>query len=514
MTNAKLLARLTLVYLLALSGLFLTASCYVRADAPPAPTLPLQSLRELSEPTGVTSAPRIQSWTLKQGSRVLFVENHSVPMVDLKISFAAGSYYDGKTPGLAAMAQALFSVDSALKQADEIAREFDRYGVKITHGLNAEQSYFNLRSLSEPAVFNPVMALFTETLTRPKFSQANLSRIKRALQTDLELEQIIPQMRALAHIRAHLYPGQPSSHSIYGTSDSLERIEAKQLRDFNQRAYTAGNLKMVIVGDLTPEQARSLSQTFADALPQGPALPAPQMMVGAVNAGQALHLEDPSSQTLLMLAQNALPDQHPDAIAIRIANVIFNHVLNGQLREKHSVTYGVKSDIEPAQGTATWVIQLNTPPQYSQEAMRHAQALFADFLKSGPSEEQLNTLKKYLRHALPQLLATNKNLLDELEVINRFDQTLNFSHKTDEIQKMTTAQIKAAMNRHLAHSQWTTLTLGPSVAQLPLPDINSGEDSSQPLCNSTNWTSTGPHSLLGQRAVLWQLKHFLTPVTD
>jgi zinc protease len=40
------------------------------------------------------------------------------------------------------------------------------------------------------------------------------------------------------------------------------------------------------------------------------------------------------------MMQNALPNQHPDAIAIRIANVVFSHVLNAQLREKYSVTYG------------------------------------------------------------------------------------------------------------------------------------------------------------------------------
>ena len=122
MSNATLIARCTLVCLFALSGIFLAAGCYVRAADIPGPTLALQSLRELKEPEGAPHAPLIQSWTLKQGSRVLFVENHNLPMVDVKISFAAGSYYDGETPGLATMTKSLFSVDSALKPAEEIAR--------------------------------------------------------------------------------------------------------------------------------------------------------------------------------------------------------------------------------------------------------------------------------------------------------------------------------------------------------------------------------------------------------
>ncbi|WP_350581768.1 pitrilysin family protein [Pseudomonas sp. HY2-MNA-CIBAN-0224] len=514
MNNAQRIARGTLVCLFALSGIFLAAGCYVQAADIPGPTLALQSLRELKEPTGTPHTPRIQSWTLKQGSRVLFVENHHLPMVDLKISFAAGSYHDGETPGLAAMTQALFSVDSARKPADEIARGFNRYGAQITHGINAEQSYLTLRSLSAPEVLAPVMNLFTETLTQRAFSEENLSRIRRSLLSDLKLEQVLAQARALTSIREELYPGQPLSRSTNGTHDSLQRIQAAQVRNFFQRAYTAANAQIVIVGDLTPERATLLSQTLADALPQGPALPAPQTFTAQANAGKTLHIEDATSQTLLVMAHNVVPNQHPDALALHVANAMFNGILNNQLRENHSVTYGVQSDIEHAKGTATWITQFNTPPHYSEQALAHAKTLFEQFLKDGPTQEQLDSIKKYLRQALPQLIATNRNLLKELEDINRFDHTLDFTHKITEIQKMTAGQIKAAMNRHMNANAWVTLTLGPSVAQQALPELIMSETSGQPFCNSTNWMSTAQHTLLGPRAALWQLRHFPTPVTD
>ncbi|MQU06589.1 hypothetical protein [Pseudomonas helleri] len=146
--------------------------------------------------------------------------------------------------------------------------------------------------------------------------------------------------------------------------------------------------------------------------------------------------------------------------------------------------------------------------------MAHAKTLFEQFLKDGPTQEQLDSIKKYLRQALPQLLATNRNLLKELEDINRFDQTLDFTYKITEIQKMTAGQIKAAMNRHMNVDAWVTLTLGPSVAQQALPVVSMSENNGQPLCNSTNWMSTAQHTLLGPQAALWQLKHFPIPVTD
>ena len=514
MNNPNAFTRCALACLITLLSIALCIGNYLQAAQNPAPSLPLQSLRELSEPETAPNAPLIQAWTLRQGTRVLFVENHNLPMIDLKLTFAAGSYHDGDAPGLAAMAQALFGTDSAVKQATDIAREFDRFGVKITRGIDTEHSYYTLRSLSEEAIFAPVMALFTETLSRPKFSQENLHRIRHALETDLKLLQSLPESRALTLLKETLYVDHPLARPVNGTRESLQRITARQLRDFYRRAYTAANAQLVIVGDLTPEQAKLLSQQLADTLPQGPALSVPPGFTAPAHHGKQLHIEEDASQTMLMMMQNALPNQHPDAIAMHIANVVFNHVLNAQLREKYSLTYGVLSDIEHARGATGWLIQFSVAPQYSREAMALTKTLFAQFLKEGPSEEQLNTLKKYLRRALPQLMATNKNLLNELGVINRFDQPLDFTYKTAEIQNMTTEQIKAAINRHLDADSWVSLTLGPSAEQQPLPDTSSHAANASMTCNSTNWASAGQHTLLGHRSMLWQLKHTPTPVTD
>jgi zinc protease len=83
------------------------------------------------------------------------------------------------------------------------------------------------------------------------------------------------------------------------------------------------------------------------------------------------------------------------------------------------------------------------------EALAHAKTLFEQFLKDGPTRRAVGQHQKYLRQALPQLIATNRNLLNELGIINRFDQALDFTYKITEIQKMTAAQIKAAMKRHM-----------------------------------------------------------------
>ncbi|THA34473.1 insulinase family protein, partial [Streptomyces sp. A1136] len=53
------------------------------------------------------AALQIQSWSLPNGARVLFVENHAIPMLDLSVEFDAGARRDpdGKS-GLASLTNA------------------------------------------------------------------------------------------------------------------------------------------------------------------------------------------------------------------------------------------------------------------------------------------------------------------------------------------------------------------------------------------------------------------------
>lgn len=73
--------------------------------------------------------------------------------------------------------------------------------------------------------------------------------------------------------------------------------------------------------------------------------------------------------------------------------------------------------------------------------------------------------------ALPQLTASNLDIRNELSIISRFNLPLTFEYKNQQIQALTREQIKAAMNRHFTAEGWVSVTVGPSVDQLPLPKV-------------------------------------------
>ena len=52
----------------------------------------------------VLATPHIQNWQSPNGARVYFVENHDLPMLDITITFSAGSGFDvAEKSGLAGL---------------------------------------------------------------------------------------------------------------------------------------------------------------------------------------------------------------------------------------------------------------------------------------------------------------------------------------------------------------------------------------------------------------------------
>ena len=57
------------------------------------------------------AGPKIEHWIAPSGARVFFVENHTLPILDVQVDFAAGTSFDppGKS-GLAALTQGLLDM--------------------------------------------------------------------------------------------------------------------------------------------------------------------------------------------------------------------------------------------------------------------------------------------------------------------------------------------------------------------------------------------------------------------
>ncbi|MFZ0156517.1 M16 family metallopeptidase [Pseudomonas sp.] len=437
---------------------------------------PVNTLQTLAELDGKAPSRRqlnIQTWNTAEGARVLFVEARELPMFDLRLTFAAGSSQDGDTPGLATLTNAMLNEGVAGKDVTAIAEGFEGLGADFGNGAYRDMAVATLRSLSAADKREPALKLFAEVVGKPTFPQGALDRIKNQMQAGFEYQKQNPGKLAGIALFEHLYGNHPYAHPSDGTAKSIPPITLEQLRAFHTKAYSAGNAVIALVGDLSRSEAEAVAAQVSAALPKGPALakvPQPTEPKPGTT-----HIDFPSKQTHLMLAQLGIDRNDPDYAALSLGNQIlgggaFGTRLMSEVREKRGLTYGVYSVFSPMQVRGPFMINLQTRAELSEGTLKLVQDILTDYLKTGPTQQELDDAKRELAGSFPLSNASNASIVGQLGAIGFYNLPLTWLEDyMQQSQALTTEQVKAALNKHLAADKMVIVTAGPSVPQQPLP---------------------------------------------
>jgi zinc protease len=446
------------------------------ADAPKAIDKAASKLETLKELDGKAPARRtlnIQSWNTAEGARVLFVEAHELPMFDMRLLFAAGSSQDGATPGIALITNAMLNEGVKGKNVGAIAEGFEGLGADFSNGSYRDMAIASLRSLSAPEKREPALKLFSEVVGKPTFPADSLARIKNQLLASFEYQKQNPGKLAGDELFKRLYGDHPYAHPSMGTAKSITPITLAQLKAFHAKAYAAGNAVIALVGDLSRADAEAVAAQVSASLPKGPALA--QTVAPAAPQPGDTHIEFPSKQTHLMLAELGINRADPDYAALSLGNSIlggggFGSRLMTEVREKRGLTYGVSSGFTPMQAQGPFMIGLQTRAELSENTLKLVKDITREFLANGPTQKELDDAKRELAGSFPLSTASNSAIVGQLGAIGFYNLPLSYLEDfMTQSQSVTVEQIKAVMNKHLDVDKLVVVTAGPTVPQKPLP---------------------------------------------
>lgn len=479
-----------IVLLVALLAVFVARPAQSDNGAAPAPATaakPANKLQSLAELDGKAPSRRnldIQTWKTAEGSKVLFVEARELPMFDLRLTFAAGSSQDNGTPGLALLTNAMLNEGVAGKDVEAIAQGFEGLGAEFGNGAYRDMAVASLRSLSAPDKRQPALQLFADVVGKPTFPADSLARIKNQLLAGFEYQKQNPGKLASLELFNRLYGTHPYAHSSDGDAKTIPGITAAQMRSFHNSAYAAGNAVIALVGDLSREEAEKIAEQVSSSLPKGPAV-AKVAQPEAPKPG-ASHIEFPSKQTQMLLAELGIDRNDPDFPALSMGNQIlgggtFGTRLMSEVREKRGLTYGIYSGFTPMQARGPFMISLQTRAELSEGTLKLVQDILRDYLKSGPTQQELDDAKREQAGSFPLSTASNSSIVGQLGAIGFYDLPLTWLEDfMQQSQSLTVEQVKAAMNKHLDADKLVIVTAGPTVAQQPLP-APTDKPSEQPL---------------------------------
>ncbi|MDD0973613.1 M16 family metallopeptidase [Pseudomonas fontis] len=414
----------------------------------------------------------IQAWQTAQGARVLFMPSRHLPMFDLQVTFAAGSGRNTSAFGLAGLTLSMLDEGTRSHAAEQIAEAFDASAARFDKTLDRERATLTLRSLSRQAPREAAVAQFVELLGEPTFPPDRLALVQDQFFNRLQALATSDKYRASEQLYHHLYAGHPFAAPLHGTVEHLAGLDVADLSDFYQRHFSASNALIVLVGDLSDAQARQIAERVSNALPQGPAQSA--MALPTRQDAEIYQLDGLGNQAHLLFGLPAVAADDPDLPALTVANLILGGNVSSrlieQVRNRHGLSYDPYSELTSHSTSGLWTLQANVEARYQQATMELIHNLLETFANEGPTEQEFDDARQYLRGTLLLNAVSNEDIARHLRDIGFNHLPLDQrGHLLEAVQKLTLDQLKVVLKKHLVLDRLVQVGVGPTVAQEPLP---------------------------------------------
>jgi zinc protease len=408
----------------------------------------------------------IQHWQTSQGARVVFVENHDLPMLDLSVSFDAGSARDSRSKsGLANLTRHLMGLGAGWYSERDIAEKLADVGAVMSGHFDSDRAGFSLRSLSGEVERNQAIDLLVSILSQPRFDATVLEREKARVVAGLEEAATKPESIGEKAFQSALYGDHPYGLSEGGEVESVRGLVQDDLAVFYRAHYRARNMTVAMMGDLSRAEAEAIAERLAADLPRGEA-PSPLPAVQVNAQGQEKIIPHHATQSHLFMGLPGLMREDPDYFPLLVGNYIlggggFDSRLTHSVRQKKGLAYSVYSYFMPMRELGPFQIGLQTRRDATDEAVRTVREELALYLAEGPSETELTQAKNNLIGGFPLRIDSNRKILDHLAMIGFYQLPLNWLETyTPQVAAVTREEILQAFRSRVKPDVLMTVIVG------------------------------------------------------
>lgn len=415
----------------------------------------------LASQSQATTANDIQSFTLKNGMKVLVLEDHSIPNANMYTFWKVGSR--NERPGITGLSHFFehMMFNGAKKYGPKM---FDRV-MEANGGANNAYTSENLTVYTDWFPASAIEVMFDLEADRiqhlnidAKMVASERGVVASERTTGLENNNFdaISQEVNGAAFRAH-----PYSWPIIGHKSDIESWTLKDLQDFHKTYYAPNNALVVIAGDVQFKQVKQLAEQYFEPIPAQ----APPQKVRTVEPEQKgerrvyLHKASVTTPNILM-AYHVPATDHPDFYALNILDEILSNGNSSRLYKAlvdQQIATNVTTYIPEAFDPFLFYVWATAAKDVSAEQVEKAiTAQLNLIMKQGVSEKELQKAKNRKTVEFYRTMAT---INGKANTIGTYETFFGDYHKlfnaTDEYAKVTVDDIQRVVKTYLKKSNRT-----------------------------------------------------------
>ena len=355
--------------------------------------------------------PALERFALSNGVPVVLVRRPEVPVVQVQALFDAGFAADsGGKLGTAAFAMAMLEEGAGPYGALQFAARAEDLGAVVGSSASLDSSSAFVSALTD--TLDPSLALLATLLREPRLEAAEIERVRKQWLAQIAREKTQPNSIAqrllppLMYGTAHPY-GIPFTGS--GNESSIAALTREDLVAHLQAWIRPDNMRLVVVGDTTPEAIRPLLEKYLGSWrAPAPARGTKTVAEVALPGTPRVFLVDrPEAQQAFILAGHVIPSSRSPQLleiesAVNVIGGLFTSRLNMNLREDKSWSYGAYATSSPAAHQRPMLVFAPVQTDKAVDSLRELRREFDEYVstRAATSEEVARVIANDVR-ALP-----------------------------------------------------------------------------------------------------------------
>jgi zinc protease len=369
----------------------------------------------------LTSAPshaaaKIQHLVSPGGIEAWFVQDATVPLIAMEYAFAGGAAQDpADKPGVGNLVADLLDEGSGDLDSKTFHERLDRRAIELAFASSRDTFRGSLRMLKDNR--DEAFDLLRMSLTSAHFDSVDIERIRAQVLSGLRRDTSSPNALAGRKFLQIAFGEHPYGRSAIGTLESVPKIDVADLRDYARRVLAKDTLRIAVVGDVDPVTlGQLLDKTFGGLPAKASLTPVPDVEAARPPQRAFIPLDVP--QTVVMFGGPGIKRHDPDFMAAYVVN----HILGGgsssrlykEVREKRGLAYSVSDSLLWMDHSALFVGNTGTRADRAGETVDAVAREIRKMAEDGPSQEELDVAKSYLKGSQMLALDTSSKLASAL----------------------------------------------------------------------------------------------------
>jgi zinc protease len=416
----------------------------------------------------------LKETTLKNGLRVITVEDHSAPVVALSITYNVGSRNEreGRT-GFAHLFEHMMFKGSENVGSGEYYMLIFNNGGNMNGTTNEDRTnYFAVLPANQLD-----LALFLESdrMKSLAITKENLDNQRNAVQEERRLGvDNQPYGKSSERQQELLYDNFAYKHSVIGSMDDLNAATVEDVASFFKMYYAPNNATLVLVGDFkTPEALAKIRSNF-ESIPRQPDPPAVDMTEPQQKAERRDTLSDMLARAPRVdLAYKAVAGNTADFYALQVLAAVLQSGQSSRLyqklvKEKEMVT-NVGGFMDEKRGVGAFYSNATLRPGVKTEDVEAAIYAEIERLKKEPiADWELQKAKNTTRRNL--INGLQSSLLRAITIGQYavyYDDPGLINTRLDKVAAVTKEDVQRVANKYLLDTNRTVVITMPQAKAKP-----------------------------------------------